>query len=1150
MGSSKNHPYVLQQASIDIDNEKTNGGSKVRTSGTKRLRINLKQDEEDICISPGAKDPARKDRMTGERKIIKITKLWKKIHERNLTKKHTNTNNATEESYNINNIVQEEDINSVPVMRNNDSSEGDDVDIRQKPFEQIKRTVRELGGFPVISKVSHTKMRHAINRLNNDIESDELNYSDNFCSLENSQDYKKDTIDRAGEKCTLRMPEIIVSTDELDGVDTCENEISGSSVHSEMENCADNAMFSLDSLMESVRDGNSKYVDPQESSGIKNKNRMMEFENQIYKSDGSIKRHKSFCLDGNGKIENIQKHQQVEGCSTEEKYSNKCIKPSFGATHDDNSAINPEPRKLSQRLINKQSVKIRTEVSSKGPINTKIDKKMEKNHKKSESTVNKSANELFVEKVIQTLRPGANGGKSDGSDLLPTFAPLRGAKLHERKQLLPKTREIWGLEYRIKRCWVDVWEMGRLYPFYSQRQLSLKVSERQDVKLNTKVIGMMMQESQNKGEKAMAQILHEARFEFANKLHEVLVQKKSIYSKITPEQLIKWVSDIFNVKIERRDLSKYLQKPSYSLRLEKAPQKVGVTIEEAEHTFVDDALYEWYLLNLGQYRWSNEQFKLKASSLVKAGFPTKGVQYKVTDDWVRVFKDEYNIKSTNICAPGVFIETKKSTSTQVFDALNRYEPKNIYCVDEAGFHFRITPETVSSKKYDKRSAGRFGLILCTNGDGSDKVPIWVAGPHANMSNLDNLSELNIHYSPNSLSKVRAALFLEWLRWFDKRFAGRKVLLLLRNHPVHIKHLNLSLKHVELLYIPGGSPTQPPMALPLDLGILRTLRVLYRILQFKHLEMTFNSFDHISSDFTVALALKFLSEAWNSLFPTALISCCFRDMYISVGSSYPTQINTNYVHSLEISLFKQLNYQIRGVMGFDKPFSFWNLLSPPRDLESICSCDDSVLINMAEDDSLAIEEELSRITSLAGSGPFIPFFNNPNICIVNKHPKFEESDYFISSFETPTVENPTGNKSIVPSLTSMLNVTTFPSVFHVDSASNEDTEPCIRSTSSPLGVSNTTNNSSPTSLNKISRHEHKNESEYQNSNEDEAHPGGSRLLPANSSFATFTNHPNSQAALHSNISTPDSASTLVDPVSEKNSSDSFSGVFYSSSVFSL
>jgi hypothetical protein len=73
----------------------------------------------------------------------------------------------------------------------------------------------------------------------------------------------------------------------------------------------------------------------------------------------------------------------------------------------------------------------------------------------------------------------------------------------------------------------------------------------------------------------------------------------------------------------------------------------------------------------------------------------------------------------------------------------------------------------------KQSKERLTLVLCYNGDSSDKLPLWVIGKFKNprcFKNI-NVTSLGCVYRNNASAWMTHIIFLEWLRAFDLHVSG-------------------------------------------------------------------------------------------------------------------------------------------------------------------------------------------------------------------------------------------------------------------------------------------------------------------------------------------------------------------------------------------
>ena len=72
-----------------------------------------------------------------------------------------------------------------------------------------------------------------------------------------------------------------------------------------------------------------------------------------------------------------------------------------------------------------------------------------------------------------------------------------------------------------------------------------------------------------------------------------------------------------------------------------------------------------------------------------------------------------------------------------------------------------------------------------------------------------------------------ALYEEWLKWFDRRIHGRKVLLFVDNAP---SHLSVTLRNVPAKYFPANTTS---LSQPMDQGVIQAFKLKYRKRQLQH-----------------------------------------------------------------------------------------------------------------------------------------------------------------------------------------------------------------------------------------------------------------------------------------------------------------------------
>lgn len=60
--------------------------------------------------------------------------------------------------------------------------------------------------------------------------------------------------------------------------------------------------------------------------------------------------------------------------------------------------------------------------------------------------------------------------------------------------------------------------------------------------------------------------------------------------------------------------------------------------------------------------------------------------------------------------------------------------------------------------------------------------------------------MNCHYRANKRAWMTSVIFKEYIRWFDKKLHGRRVLFVVDDCPAHPKNIE-ELQNVELFFLP-------------------------------------------------------------------------------------------------------------------------------------------------------------------------------------------------------------------------------------------------------------------------------------------------------------------------------------------------------------
>ena len=159
-----------------------------------------------------------------------------------------------------------------------------------------------------------------------------------------------------------------------------------------------------------------------------------------------------------------------------------------------------------------------------------------------------------------------------------------------------------------------------------------------------------------------------------------------------------------------------------------------------------------------------------------------------SNGWLRGFQSRWSIRQ-NIQRgeAGNLSQDSGTEMARICQFLSTYAPQDIYNCDETSLYWRKIPgRSLSTRPLPgrKKDKARISVLFCYNSDASERIPIWFIGtarrPKAFVTAGINVENLGCVWRSNKKAWMTGEIFKEWLIWFDKKMAGRKVVLLLDN----------------------------------------------------------------------------------------------------------------------------------------------------------------------------------------------------------------------------------------------------------------------------------------------------------------------------------------------------------------------------------
>ena len=150
------------------------------------------------------------------------------------------------------------------------------------------------------------------------------------------------------------------------------------------------------------------------------------------------------------------------------------------------------------------------------------------------------------------------------------------------------------------------------------------------------------------------------------------------------------------------------------------------------------------------------------------------------------------------------------------DILRKYDPKDIYNVDESALFWKLLPHQTLAFRAEKVHGGKNSKELVTFLAGGsmagEKLPLLVIGKFAKPRCFRHVRLLPVKSLSNSKSWMTGNIFREWVQKWDSKLT-RKVALIIDNCPEHPHVTNL--KKIELIF------------LPMDCGVIKNIKHFYR-----------------------------------------------------------------------------------------------------------------------------------------------------------------------------------------------------------------------------------------------------------------------------------------------------------------------------------
>ncbi|XP_010811977.2 tigger transposable element-derived protein 4 isoform X1 [Bos taurus] len=294
-------------------------------------------------------------------------------------------------------------------------------------------------------------------------------------------------------------------------------------------------------------------------------------------------------------------------------------------------------------------------------------------------------------------------------------------------------------------------------------------------------------------------------------------------------------------------------------------------LRTAFYTDLEEALMRWYrIAQCLNVPVNGPMLRLKANDFAqKLGHN----DFKCSNGWLDRFKSRYGLvfRAQPVEATGVSADPSAVWHQNILPYyLNDYHPKNVFNVKETGLLYRMLPTNTFAFKGETCSIGklckdRITLVVGTNMDGSEKLPLLLIGKNRNPRCFKGIQSLPVCYEANKMAWMTAEVFEQWMQKLDERFQAqqRRVVIFVESSPAHPEVKNL--KSIELAFFPSCLSSK---FIAMKQGVIRSLKIKYRHCLIKK----FLSSVEGSKEFTFSLldAVDTLHLCWRAVTPETIV----------------------------------------------------------------------------------------------------------------------------------------------------------------------------------------------------------------------------------------------------------------------------------------
>lgn len=363
-----------------------------------------------------------------------------------------------------------------------------------------------------------------------------------------------------------------------------------------------------------------------------------------------------------------------------------------------------------------------------------------------------------------------------------------------------------------------------------------------------------------------------------------LAEKKAIRDyynqsahRIPQKEVTEWFRKTYNKDLSQSTISEILS-PKYSY-LDDGSVRLGdiKKIRAPKFPLLDNAVYEWLQqreveglpISGDMIKQAATRFWSKIPAYASLPLPD------FSNGWLDKFRRRHYIQQSvvNQALESIKFEVFREYPVHIQEFIRPYAQKDIFCVGGTSLFWKLTPNKQNLDYQEiqgmKRGKAKVSLIMCCNADGSERLPLWIVGYAQNPRSFEQCGifpkSMNFEWKWNGRASISPIIMEEWLRWFDTRMQGRKVLLMLESNDTYqfgvesVRRFKGGFQNTSVFRIPEKTLD---IKSPFEQGIVDTFKANYRRYWLQYSLNQINILRDPLKAVNVLKAIRWMLWSWN------------------------------------------------------------------------------------------------------------------------------------------------------------------------------------------------------------------------------------------------------------------------------------------------